>query len=177
LSHVVFIHGSPSGTSRSTFVATSVAHALEARGVATRAFTLRDFDAQDLLAARTTAPTVARLLESAASASGLVLSSPVYKGTYAGALKVIVDLLPPDGFVGKPALGIATTKLASHGKEASSALANLFGFFRARTIDGLVLLDDELVKTADGQSFHPVAAVEDRITGAARALLEALTRP
>jgi FMN reductase len=104
-----------------------------------------------------------------------VLSTPVYKATYAGGLKAIVDLIPPDALVGKPALGIATTKLASHGVEVDRAFRALFAFFRARTNETLVVNDDEL--RVDGASGTLAAAAEARVEREARALIRAVEEP
>ena len=72
----VFLTTSPSASSRSTFVATRVAAAAERAGVQPVFFSVGDFDAADVLAGRTKAPSVARFLEAVGRAEGLVLSTP-----------------------------------------------------------------------------------------------------
>lgn len=118
------------------------------------------------------APAIVELVAAAKSASAIVLSSPVYKATYSGALKVLVDLLPPDALVGKTALGIATTKLAAHGVDVSRSYAALFGFFRAQAHETLVLLDEDL--KADGASFAASATAGGRIRETAQSIVKAL---
>jgi FMN reductase len=172
VSRAVFIAGSPSPTSRSSFLASRTRSILQQAGIEARSFSLRDFEPADVLHARMDAPAVVELVAAVKSTSAIVLSSPVYKATYSGALKVIVDLLPPDALVGKAALGIATTKLAAHGVYVSTAYAALFGFFRAQALETLVLLDDDL--KADGPSFAASAAAVGRIEAAARSIVKAV---
>jgi FMN reductase len=170
---VVFVSGSPSASSRSTAVARALAGRLESRGQVTRSYSIRDFDPADVLLGRAEAPAVRRFVEVVRGAAGLVLSTPVYKATYAGALKALVDLVPPDSLTGKPALGIATTRLAAHGSEVRGAFAALFTFFGARAVPSLVVLDDELT-LVDGGAAKLVAAADERLTSAAHALSTAL---
>jgi FMN reductase len=112
------------------------------------------------------------LVDAVKGSVGFVLASPVYKATYAGGLKAIVDLIPPDALVGKPALGIATTKLREHGAEAERAYRALFAFFRASTSETAVVLDDELHGEGSSRTLAPAA--EKRLEQAAQALIRAV---
>jgi FMN reductase len=170
---VVFIAGSPSPVSRSSLVAQAVADALAAEGLDAKAFSLRDFDAADVLFARTSAPAIASFVDAAKTATAIVLSTPVYKATYAGGLKALVDLIPPEALVGKPALGIATTRLPEHGVSVHLGYAGLFDFFRARALDSLVVLDSQF--EGEGASLTLGAAARERARAAARSLQVALT--
>jgi FMN reductase len=170
---VIFIAGSPSPKSRSSFVLHRVWAELASAGIPTSTFLLRDFEPADVLLGKPEAKTVIPLIEAAKSASGIVLATPVYKGTYAGALKAVVDLIPPDSLVGKPALGIATTRLEAHAGEVDRAYRALFAFFRAKAHPSLVALDSEVTADEQGGSLAPAA--EERVVAAARALRDALT--
>jgi FMN reductase len=166
---IVFLAGSPSKISRSSSVARALAGRLEAQGWPTRWYSVRDFDPADVILARAEAPALRRFVEAVRGAGALVLSTPVYKATYAGALKAVVDLIPPDALVDAPALGIATTRLADHGGDVARAFGALFSFFRARSVGALVVLDDELTLGNDGvAAFAPPA--EDRLTAVLGAL-------
>jgi FMN reductase len=167
---IVFVTGSPSESSRSSYVAALVAERAKRAGFAVRVFALRDFDPSDLLLGRPSGATTKAFVEAVTGSAAIVLSTPVYKATYSGGLKAIVDLIPPDALVGKPALGIATTKLDAHGREVDRAYRALFTFFRARPIDVLVVLDDEL-RWSDGQGTLAPAAHE-RLETVARELVE-----
>jgi FMN reductase len=166
---IVFLAASPSPTSRSMFVANQVAASAERAGVQPVFFSVRDFDASDVFAGRASAPSVARFLDAVGQAEGLVLSTPVYKATYSGALKAVVDLLAADALVGRKALGVATTKLAAHGVDVAAAYRALFAFFRVSWGEALVVLDDEI--KVDGSGGTLAADAGARIAQAADALV------
>jgi FMN reductase len=169
---IVFLAGSPSSASRSSYVAGIIEkHAVDA-GISARSFTLRDFDPADVFYGKADGPAQAAFVRAVALASAIVLSTPVYKGTYAGGLKAIVDLIPPDALAGKVALGIATTRLSAHAAGVDRGYRDLFAFFRVRVVDTLVVHDDEL-KITDGRGEIGDAAAE-RVAKAGRALVGAL---
>ena len=95
----------------------------------------------------------------------------MYKATYSGALKAIVDLIPPDALVGRPMLGVATARVAIHGADVGDSFRALSAFFKARALSALVVLDDEL-QLAGGGGVLSVEA-EQRVRKAARALVVA----
>jgi FMN reductase len=168
---IVFLMGSPSSQSRSAFVAHTVASETNRLGLNSVFWSLADFDPADVLFGRVGAPSAARFVESAQQAAALVLATPVYKATYAGALKAIVDLIPADALVGKPALGIATARLADHAAGVDQGYRSLFAFFRARAIETLFVGDDELQLA--GTSGVLVADAEERVRKTARAIVHA----
>jgi FMN reductase len=167
----VFVGGSPSATSRSALVAQTIAaHAVRA-GFGTRVFAVRDFDAADVLQGHSTAPAIQAFLQTVAAAAAVVLSTPVYKATYAGGLKALVDLIPPEALVSKPLLGIATTRLSAHGPEVDRAYRALFTFFRARDLGTVVVTDDEVRFEGGKGTLLPEA--QARADRAARDLIAA----
>ena len=155
---IVFVTASPSAASRSTLVARAVASSAAAGDLEPVFWSLADFDPADVFHGRAAAPSCARFVDSARSASAIVLASPVYKASYTGALKAIVDLVPPDALVDKPALGIATTRLEAHGAEVERAYLALFAFFRARPVDTLVVFDHEVAADGTGALSPPAEA-------------------
>ena len=168
---IVFLMGSPSATSRSSFVARAVAAQAERAGLRPSFWSLGDFDPSDALFGRSAAPGIARFIDATKNAAGIVLATPVYKAVYTGALKAIVDLIPPDNLSGKPALGIATAKQAVHATTVDQAYRSLFVFFQARAQETLFLRDDE-VQLGPAASVLSVEA-EQRLRKASRALIQA----
>jgi NAD(P)H-dependent FMN reductase len=167
---IILVAGSPSSTSRSSFVAQVVAGVATRAGLTWRTFSLGDFEPADVLYGRGDAPATKVFLDAVKASAAIVLATPVYKATYAGGLKAIVDLIPPDALVGRPALGIATTKLHAHGAEVEQAYKSLFAFFRTGTSETIVVLDDEF--ETSGGPLKPAAA--GRVDKGARALIRAL---
>ena len=169
---IVVVSGSPAATSRSTLVARRVARELEVHDLSATFFSLADFDAADVFHGRTQAASVASFLSAVGQAAALVFSTPVYKATYAGGLKAIVDLIAPDAIVGRPTLGIATVKLEAHAVEVASAYVNLFRFFRTAAIEPLVVRDAEVTIRGDALTF--LDGAEERVVSAARSIAEAV---
>jgi FMN reductase len=167
---IVFLAASPSAASRSTFIARAVASEVQTAGWQSVFFALGDFDPADLLFGRTTAPAVARLIDATTQAAAVVFATPVYKATYTGGLKAMIDLIPRDALAEKPALGISTARQAAHAVGIEQAYRVLFLFFNARPHDTLFVEDDEL-QLAAGTGVLSVDA-EKRVRKAARALLQ-----
>jgi FMN reductase len=169
---VVFIAGSPSASSRSSFVAKALAVELEREGLSSLTFSVHDFDPADVLLGRADAPGPRRLIDAVKGSAALVLSTPVYKATYSGGLKALVDLIPSDAVAGRPALGIATARRASHGLAVTRALLDLFSFFDAPPREPLMVLDEEI--RSEGELAFIASATRDRVAVAARDLVEAI---
>jgi FMN reductase len=68
------------------------------------------------------------------AADALVVATPVYKGSYTGALKHLFDLVRPNALTGKPVLVAATGGSPLHGLVTEHQLRPLFGFFNALTL-------------------------------------------
>jgi len=168
---IVFLAGSPSTTSRSTLVARAVSAEAHAAGLRSVFWSLSDFDPADVLFGRGASPGVVRFVDEVKGAVGLVLATPVYKATYTGSLKAIVDFIPPDALVDKPALGIATARQAAHAVTVDQAYRSLFGFFKARALETLFFIDDELKASPEGEL--PAVATQ-KLRGAAKALAAAV---
>jgi FMN reductase len=73
-------------------------------------------------------------IETIEAADALVVGTPVYKGSYTGALKHLFDFVRPNALVGKPVLLSATAGTPLHGLVAEHQLRPLFGFFNAITL-------------------------------------------
>jgi FMN reductase len=103
---------------------------------------------------------VDRMLE----ADALVLASPVYKGSYSGLFKHLIDLLDPRSLVGKPVLIGATGGGPRHALVIEHQLRPLLGFFEAQTLaTGIYAADPDF----DEGAIVSAAALErlDRAVG------------
>ena len=104
---VVGVSGSPSPASKSRRVLEDVLTSLGETGASTTLVDLAALPADALLGRRTAAD-VQEALASVASADVVAVSTPVYRATYSGLLKVFCDLFAPGALVGKVAIPIAT---------------------------------------------------------------------
>ncbi|HSC86799.1 MAG TPA: hypothetical protein VLC09_05990, partial [Polyangiaceae bacterium] len=66
----------------------------------------------------------------------------VYKATYAGLLKLLIDVVPPDALADKAVIGIATGRTDAHFPLVEESFARLFSAFRgARQLPSLIVSD------------------------------------
>ena len=107
------------------------------------------------------------------AADGLVVGTPVYKGSYTGALKHLFDLIPPNALAGKPVLLAATAGSPLHGLVTEHQLRPLFGFFNAPTVPTTIFALE-----SDFQNFRvDKPELTARIKRAAAELAEWLPAP
>ena len=138
----VLVAASPSPESRSTWVLHQVGNRLHGLGVAIDYVSLADFDAADLLWARTTRTSIQRFLDKVREASALIVSTPVYKATYSGGLKAIIDIIDPTELAGKVLLGIATTRFEDHAVTVSEGFTRLGEFFSGSLSLATIVVQD-----------------------------------
>jgi FMN reductase len=173
--HVLLIGGSPSASSRSNALLSELSAQLTQHGLRALQLNVRDFPAEELLYGRVEHPPIADFLRQVSAAKALVFATPVYKAVYSGALKLIVDLIAPDGLAGKAVLGVATGKLAAHGVSVERAFSGLFEFFRgSRPLPTLFVADAELEVRAGGIELSGEA--RDKLGLALQGLTRALAQ-
>lgn len=128
---------------------------------------LRRLPAEPLLRADRDHPDIADALDLVADAEGLVVGSPVYKASYAGLLKVFLDLLPMDALTGVPVLPILTGGSTAHVLALDYALKPLLTALGANTIEtGRFIHSDDI-----NPATHDASA---SITGTAKQTLTAV---
>jgi len=130
--NAVGISGSPGARSKSRTLLERALVALSDRGATTTLIDLAVLPA-DALLARRRATEVDRALGSVSQATIIVASTPVYRATYSGLLKVFFDLLPVDAPVGKTAIAIATGGSSAHQLVIDHGLRPLFASVGAVT--------------------------------------------
>lgn len=118
------------------------------------------------------APTAHTALEVILSADALVVASPVYKGSYTGLFKHLIDLIDPLALLGKPVLLAATGGGDRHALMVEHQLRPLFAFFEAQTLPTAVYAADR--DFTDGQPASP--ALLDRLDRAIDQLAPHFTR-
>ena len=130
--NAVGISGSPAARSKSRTLLERALSTLAERGVTTTLIDLAALPA-DALLARRRATEVDNALGSVSQATIIVASTPVYRATYSGLLKVFFDLLPLNGLVGKTAIPIATGGSPAHQLVIDHGLRPLFASVGAVT--------------------------------------------
>jgi len=126
------ISGSPSPRSKSRLLLEHALATLGEHGVSTSLIDLATLPA-DALLGRVRAPEVDDALAAVSRATIVVASTPVYRATYTGLLKVFFDLLPLNGLAGKTAIAIATGGAPAHQLVIDYGLRPLFASVGALT--------------------------------------------
>lgn len=94
-----------------------------------------------------------RVIEAIEGADALVAVSPVYKGSYTGLFKHLIDFLPPAALQGRPVLIGATGGGHRHALVVEHQFRPLFGFFSALVVPTAVYASDG--EFADGAPADP----------------------
>ncbi|QXH36014.1 NADPH-dependent FMN reductase [Pseudomonas muyukensis] len=174
---VVSVGGSPSLRSRSGVLLERSRDWLQQRGVEVVTFQVREFPAEDLLHARFDSPQVRHFNELVAQADGLLVATPVYKASFAGALKTLLDLLPERALEHKVVLPIASGGSIAHMLAVDYALKPVLSALKAQeTLQG-IFADDSQISYADGERPARLdEALEQRLLGALETFHGALAR-
>ena len=129
----VLISGSPSHNSKSRRLLSYAGAALEASGFESCLIDLHRLPAAALLG-RVEDRELAAGIEQLVNARIVVASSPVYRATYSGLLKVFFDLLPQDALEGEIAIPILTGGSMGHLLALDQGLRPLFASVGATVV-------------------------------------------
>lgn len=177
MADVITIAGSPSIPSRSGVLLAHIRTLLEDDGVSTDAIAVRHLNADDLVAARTEAPSIQDALGRIQKARAVIVGTPIYKAAYAGLLKVFLDLLPQNAFYDKVVFPIATGGAPGHLLAIDYSLKPLLGALGAQHIlNGLYVLDAQ-IHYQDEELIWLDPTVEQRLRAGLQSLTQSLVTP
>ncbi|GGJ93855.1 NADPH-dependent FMN reductase [Pseudomonas matsuisoli] len=171
---IVTLAGSPSTRSRSGVVLERARRELHAHGHEVVSYGIYDFDAQDLLHARFDSPQVKGLAAHVEQADGIIVATPVYKASFSGALKVLLDLLPERALQHKVVLPLATGGSIAHMLAVDYALKPVLGALKAQDLLQGVFADDSQVSYDNGGTVS--AVLEQRLLESLEQFEAALAR-
>ncbi|WP_313055887.1 NADPH-dependent FMN reductase [Pseudomonas lopnurensis] len=174
---VVSLAGSPSQRSRSGVLLDVAGDWLRRRGIEVVSYGVRDFDAQDLLHARFDSPRVRQLIEHVTLADGLLIATPVYKASFSGVLKALLDLLPERALAHKVVLPIASGGSVAHMLAVDYALKPVLAALKAEEMLHGVYAVDAQIRYAEAQ--HPASLapeLQERLEESLQQLHAALAR-
>ncbi|MDR0209267.1 MAG: NADPH-dependent FMN reductase [Pseudomonas putida] len=174
---VVSLGGSPSTRSRSGVLLERSRQWLQDRGVEVVTFQVREFPAEDLLHARFDSPQVQHFQQLVAQADGLVVATPVYKASFAGALKILLDLLPERALEHKVVLPIATGGSIAHMLAVDYALKPVLSALKAQeTLQGIFADDSQIAYGEHGKPAQLADALQARLEDSLELFHSALAR-
>lgn len=151
MAYVLAIAGSPSHPSRTYSLLEKASEQLVSANIETKILSIRDVPAEVLAYGQYDSPTLEEpkiLLE---KATGVIISTPIYKAAYTGALKAFLDLLPQKALVDKIVLPIATGGTIAHLLAIDYALKPVLSELGARHfISTVYAVDKQIQKQSDG---------------------------
>ena len=144
---IVGLAGSPSAPSRTRgLVQSTVDRIAAATGAGARLVDLAELVPDLGIRSRAEAsPRVIEALRAIEGAGLLIVGSPVYKGSYPGLLKHLIDLLDYPCLAGTPVGLLATGGSDRHALVAEYQLRPLFAFFGAKTLATAVFIQDRTI--------------------------------
>jgi FMN reductase len=172
---VVSLGGSPSAKSRSNGLLEYARRRLELRGVEVISYQVRDFHAEDLLHANFASLQVRQFIEQVSRSDGLLVATPVYKASFSGALKTLLDLLPERALQHKVALPIAIGGTPAHMLAVDYALKPVLAALKAQEVLQGVFADDSQIQYLE-ECVRLVPDLEQRLNESLDQLLAALAR-
>ncbi len=174
---VVSLAGSPSQRSRSGVLLDVAGDWLRQRGIEVVNYQVRDFDAQDLLHARFDSPMVRQLIEHVALADGLLIATPVYKASFSGVLKAVLDLLPERALAHKVVLPIASGGSVAHMLAVDYALKPVLSALKAQEmLHGVYAVDAQISYAEAGRPASLAPELQERLEESLQQLFAALAR-
>ncbi|KZE37121.1 FMN reductase [Bhargavaea cecembensis] len=149
MSEIVILSGSPSENSRSEKVLRYLGERMEQQQFSVTHISVKDVPAEDLMFSNFKSPDVIRIAEQISQAKGVIVGTPVYKASYSGVLKALIDIMPQDILEDTPALPVMTGGSMSHLLAMEYALKPLLATLKGVTVKGLYFMDSQIDKTAE----------------------------
>ncbi|MFJ3640433.1 NADPH-dependent FMN reductase [Streptomyces sp. NPDC090108] len=158
---VLSVSGSPSATSRTARLLRHLDQRLTAQGHEVIPLDVRTVPAEALLGADPRHPAVVAAAGLFARADGIVIATPVYKASYSGVLKALLDLLPQYALTGKTVLPLATGGSTAHVLALDYALRPVLNSMGAdHIVQGWFTLDSDIAVREDGSVTVAPSAAE-----------------
>ena len=110
---------------------------------------IHNFRPEDLIGARFDSPALLALKEDLAAADGLIVATPIYKASFSGALKTLLDLLPERALEHKVVLPLATGGTLAHMLAVDYALKPVLNALKAQEVLHGVFADDSQIAHYD----------------------------
>ncbi|WP_330341715.1 NADPH-dependent FMN reductase [Streptomyces sp. NBC_00557] len=158
---VLSVSGSPSASSRTGRLLHHLGRRLTAQGHQVIPLDVRTIPAEALLGADFRHPAVARATDLFARADGVLIGTPIYKASYSGVLKALLDLLPQYALTGKTVLPLATGGSTAHVLAIDYALRPVLqSMGAAHVLQGWFTLDKDITVGEDGSVTVAPATAE-----------------
>jgi FMN reductase len=155
---ILLIAGSPAERSRSTALLHYASRRLTDHGFDVSELGLRDLPAEDLVTGQYMGEAAQKLRQRVDAAEAVLIASPIYKASFSGGLKAVLDLLDERALANKLVLPIATGGSAAHLLALEYGFKPVLSSLGARHIlAGVYATDKQVLYTGD------VAHIDDDV--------------
>ena len=185
MTNIVGLSGSASpGSKTRSVVETTIRRIAEKADGATHLIAVADLVPDLGIALRSAAsPRLEEALRLIETTDLLIVGTPVYKGSYTGLLKHLIDLVDYSSLAGVPVGLIATGGSDRHALVVEHHLRPLFGFFTAKTLPTAVFISERAIAEGGAIGDQPtqlrldqlVAEAVDALAGPRQAQLAVLS--
>jgi FMN reductase len=149
---ILLISGSPSASSKSAALLEYARGQLAAEKLESAITSVREFPPEELILGKYDSPVFDNLKRLVENADGIVVSTPIYKAAYSGALKTLLDILPQAALRGKTVLPIATGGSPAHVLAIDYALKPVLSALGATDLlQGVYIVDKQVSLRSDGE--------------------------
>ncbi|MGN8771729.1 NADPH-dependent FMN reductase [Paenibacillus barengoltzii] len=170
MSKIVILAGSPTLGSRLFGLTDYVQDKLKEAGHSISWFSAAELPAEDLLRANFNSEVVKELNAAVEAADAVIIASPVYKASYSGALKTILDLIPQKGLQGKVVLPLFIGGTIAHLLAVDYALKPVVAALGGTHILSGVFAVDQWVSRLENGGFALEEQLRERMNEAVREL-------
>lgn len=172
---VITLAGSPRYPSRSGAMLEYARERLNAADIEVCHWHLHNFAPEDLLFARFDSPALQTFIQQLSEADALIVATPVYKASFSGALKTLLDLLPERALEHKVVLPVASGGTLAHMLALDYALKPVLNALKAQDIlHGVFALDAQIQDYQHRARFDPT--LRQRLDDALDTLRQRITQ-
>ncbi|UNK21202.1 NADPH-dependent FMN reductase [Paenibacillus sp. N3/727] len=176
MTRIAFIVGSPTRGSRLFGLTQYLEDRLDLAGYTIDFISAADLPAEDLLRADFNSPDIKQVIAAVEKADAVIIASPVYKASYSGALKTILDLIPQKGLQGKVVLPLFIGGSIAHLLAVDYGLKPVVAALGGTNILGGVYAVDQWISRLENGGYEITEQLRERLDDALNELRTELAR-
>ncbi|WP_342539573.1 NADPH-dependent FMN reductase [Heyndrickxia sp. FSL K6-6286] len=157
MNKIVILCGSPQEKSKIEVVLRHIQAILESEGFSITFLSVLDFSPVNLIKGYYNSIEIKKFTEVMEEADGVLIGSPVYKASYTGALKSLIDLLPEGALKGTPVFPLMVGGTGAHLLAIEYALKPLINSLKGKPTHGIYILDSQIDRMSKD---NPIIDVE-----------------
>ena len=175
MADVVLINGAPNLSSRLNGLLSYAVALLENEGVDYEIIQIHQLPAEDLMTASFSSQAIQKANETVERAGGVIILTPVFKGSYSGILKSYLDLIPQKGFEDKIILPLVIGGTLNHLLAVDYALKPVLSVLGAKQFASSTYVLDQHIERVGNQQFILSSEIEGRVKNSVKEVIAYLS--